>query len=102
MAFEPLADAEVLRAVRALVSQSKIGWTDHAEDRMAERGFSKGQVKKCLQNGYFSESPTIPNRPGAIQYKFTMQAVDEGSRIAVAASLIPDKKVVVITIIDVD
>lgn len=100
MPFEPLTDNDVLLGIRALTARGSIGWTDHAEERMVDRGFHRGQIKACLLSGHFTERPTVPNRAGPIQYKFTMEALVEGERIAVAASLIPEKKVVVITVFD--
>jgi len=100
MAFTPLTDGEVLRGVRELSANGKIRWTDHSEDQMAARGFDRGQIRKCLQCGYFSEDPAIANRSGPTQYKFTMRAMVDGQEIAVAASLIPEARVVVITVFE--
>lgn len=95
-----LTDLDVLHGVRALTAKGKIRWTDHVEQQMADRGFDKLQIKSCLAKGRFTEQPTIANRPGPIQYAFRMEATVEGQSIGVAASLIPEEKVVVITVFD--
>lgn len=97
-----LTDAEVLREVRALVSQGRISWTHHIEEQMAARGISKDQVKECLRTGNFEERPTVPNRPGEVEYAFRMRAKVEGEQIRVAASLVPNRRVVAITVFDPD
>lgn len=100
MPQELLTDNQVMAEVRMLVRQSKIGWTKHAQERMAERGYERGQVKQCLSAGHFIEQPYIPNRGGELEYKFTLEGNVDGKTIRVAASLIPERKVVVITVID--
>lgn len=100
MPFEHLSDNDVLAGVRALVAKGKIVWTNHVEDQMADRGFDRTQIKSCLSNGNFAELPTIANKPGPTQYVFRMQSIIDGQSIAVAASLIPDAKVVVITVFE--
>lgn len=99
MPHKLLSDDQVASEVKKLTSANRVAWTRHAEERMASRGFDKGQVKECLRNGTFTEQPTNPNQPGEIQYAFRIEAVVDGERIAVAASLIPSKKVIVITVI---
>lgn len=95
-----LSDSAVLEGVRALVRKNRIRYKVHAEERMAERGFDKGQIKDCLCSGFFAERPFIPNGNGPIEYKFKMQAVIDGEKIQVVACLRPDENVLVITVID--
>lgn len=99
MTYVPLTDNQVLDETRILVRKNKVGWTIHAEERMAERGYERGQVKQCLLSGHFIEQPTIPNKGGDIQYKFKLHASVDGEDIDVVASLFPKTKVVVITVI---
>ena len=93
-----LTDNDVLRGVGELAAQGKIRWTVHVEEKMVSRGYDRGQIKKCLARGYFTERPTIANTLGPTQYKFRIEATIDGEKIAVVASLIPDEKVVVITV----
>lgn len=102
MPSSELSDAEVLLQVRALAKAGRLRWTEHAQKRMAERGISKDEVKACLTCGHFGEPPTIPNRFGDIEFKFRMDATVDGERVAVAASLVPETRVVVITVIDLN
>ncbi|OMG54686.1 hypothetical protein BJN45_05600 [Azonexus hydrophilus] len=98
--YKSLSDFEVLQDVRALVRRNRIRFTVHAEERMAERGFDRSQVRDCLSSGFFVERPSLPNRNGVVEYKFNMQAVIDGDTMQVVASLRPDENVVVITVID--
>lgn len=100
MSAQLLTDNEVLAQVRGLATRNKVGWTYHALERMAQRGFDKSQVKECLMRGAFTENPTNPNKSGDIEYAFRISANVDGDPISVAASLCPDSKVVVITVID--
>lgn len=98
--FTPLSDNDVATQVAALTKGNLIKWTDHAEQRMKERGIDKSQVKECLMKGSFGERPHIPNRFGDVEYKFRMEAVIDSEPIAVVAVLKPEDKVLVITVID--
>lgn len=100
MSRPTLSDQEVERQVRQLARQGRNRWTTHAEEKMAQRGISKDQVKQCLTAGYFEERPTISNRPGDIEYKFRMAAIVDGEPIRVVASLNPSSAVVVITLFE--
>ena len=95
-----LTSAEVLKQVRRPVGEGRIRWTRHIEEMLAERHLEKDQVKECLRTGYFEEEPTIPNRPGDIEYVFRMRAKVDGNQISVIASLYPESRVVAITIFD--
>ena len=100
MPNEGLTNNQVLEGMRALVRQGKISWKKHAEKRMAERGYERGQVKQCLLSGHFVEPPVIPNKGGEIQYEFKIHANVDGMAIDVVASLVPETKVVVISVIN--
>jgi len=92
-----LTDDEVLRRVRLLVGGGgRIIWTHHAEERLAQRGYGKSQVKECLLKGTFMETPHQPNRFGTIEYKFRMHATISGEPIEVVASLNPNSNSVII------
>lgn len=100
MPAHQLSDSQVLALVRALVQAGKLRWTYHAEQRMAQYGFDRGQVKQCLQSGFFSEAPYVANHAGAVEHKFTMSGRGDGIPMRVAASVRPESHVVVITVID--
>lgn len=95
-----LSESDVLEEVRRLVRAGSIAWTKHVLEKLAARGLSKEEAMACLLSGFFAEKPFIPNRAGDLEYKFAMEATIDGERLRVAASLIPAKNVVVITIFD--
>lgn len=93
-----LSDSEVFQKVREFVAAGRIAWKIHAELRMAKHGFDKGQAKQCLLRGTFYERPHCPNRPGPIQYEFTMRCMVDRRPIEVVATLKPELHVLVITV----
>lgn len=99
MPLEQLTDSQVLGAMRALVRKGSIRWTDHAEQRMVERGYDRSQIKQCLLSGYFVEQPFIPNRSGDVEFKFTFRGHVDGEVLDVVAVLMPETRVLVITVI---
>jgi hypothetical protein len=98
--FQGLNDGEVLHQVRTLVRQGRVHWTLHIDGQMVARGYDRGMIKECLLTGHFVERPTVPNRSGPIQYEFRMRAIVDGDQMDVVASLIPEKRVVAITVMD--
>lgn len=98
MSFTALTDNDVLLGVRDVVAKGKIVWTHHVEDQMVARGFDKAQIKSCLKSGRFTERPTISNKSGPVAYVFRMESIVDGQLLAVAASLVPGEKVIVITV----
>jgi hypothetical protein len=97
-----LTNAEVLEQVRRLVKEGRIRWTHHIQLQLEARGLAKDQVKECLSIGYFEEEPTVPNRFGDIEYSFRMKAKVDGLQMRVAASLVPETRVVAITVFDAE
>ena len=85
---------------RELLRQGKVRWTRHVETRMAERGFQKDEVRDCILSGRFVEPPFVPNKSGEFQYEFKVGALIEGRDIEVVVSLVPERRVIVITVID--
>ncbi len=98
MASASLSDQDVLLELRRLVRLGLVAWTAHAEERLIQRGVSKGQVKSVLLSGKFFERPHVPLRSGAIEYKFTMRGSSDGQKLDVPASLLPGDRVVIITV----
>ncbi len=95
-----LSESEVLEEMRRLVRAGRIAWTKHVLEMLAARGLSKNEATACLLSGFFAEKPFVPNRAGDPEYKFAMEATIDGERLRLAASVIPAKNVVVITIFD--
>jgi len=57
-------DADMLRLVRETAQRSEtIYLSQHAKDRMLERGINRHQVEYCLQNGVIDE-PAHKNTKG--------------------------------------
>lgn len=95
---ELLSEAQVIKKAREFVAADRIAWHSHAEGRLAKHGFDKGLAKQCLLKGLVHERPHPVNRPGAIQYEFTVRAVIERQPIEVVATLKPALHLLVITV----
>src|SRR5690242_15991861 len=100
MVTKGLSDKEVLAQVRDLVGKGHIRWQRHATERMAERGYDPRQIKEVLLRGQFNERPTMANIGGPTQYAFRLACRVDRELIRVAASLVPEQHVIVITVID--
>ena len=92
-----LTDNEIRNQVKTLVSRERIGWTDHAEERMELRGIDKGMIKECLSKGYFKDRPHLSNKSPSINYEFTIAATIDGNRLEVACALYPGSRIVIKT-----
>ena len=87
------------RIAEAAKDSAKVIFTRHANERSDQRCITRKQVIHCLIHGRFTEAPCWDQIHGG--YKFTMQTVDSGERVNVAAALYKNDKgdyVVVITV----
>lgn len=87
------------RIVEVAQDSAKVIFTKHASQRSGQRSITRKQVMNCLTHGRFTEAPYWDQIHGA--YKFTMQTVDSGERVSVAAALYKNDNgdyVVVITV----
>jgi len=87
------------RIAEAALDSAKVIFTRHANERRGQRSITRKQVINCLTHGQFTEAPCWDQIHGG--YKFTMQTVDSGERVSVAAALYKNDNgdyVVVITV----
>jgi len=73
------------RIAEAAQDSAKVIFTRHAHERSGQRNITRRQVINCLNHGRFIENPYWDQIHGG--YKFTMQTVDAGERVSVAAAL---------------
>jgi len=95
-----LNDVSMLRMVRQIAQNSEnIYLTQHARQRMGERGITRAQVEYCLRNGSMDEA-AHQNIKGHWQCR--MQCVHAGDWVRVAVVLEQDDTdqwIVVLTVI---
>lgn len=103
MSSEELKKSEVLKQVKELVLAGKLFWSSHSEDRLDQRQISRQEVTEVLLNSQdFDAPPCTETKYGRVVYKFSMAAQVGTKRIGVAASLDPQKKVVILSAWDVN
>ena len=88
-----------MTAIEALVMAGKMALTDHAKNRDPTRGkypLTGEQIRNCLLNGSISEGPT-PDIRETDGWKVTVTRYRADEKHEVAAVLIVEKKVLVIT-----
>lgn len=91
----PTAEA----AIKALAQAGEIALTDHAKTRDSGRGkypLTREQIKNCLLNGSITEGPFPDIKVGG-GWKVTVTRFREGEKHEVAAVLIVERNVLVIT-----
>jgi len=78
-------DAARKRIVEVARNSSNVIFTKHANERSEQRRITRKQVINCLIHGRFTEAPCWDQIHGG--YKFTMQTIDSGESVSVAAAL---------------
>lgn len=73
------------RIVECAKDSSKVVFTRHGLDRSGSRRITRKQVINCLLHGAFTEDPCWDQVHGG--FKFTMQTIDSGDQVNVAAAL---------------
>lgn len=75
----------------------RVFFTNHAEERMTERGITRSQVFRCLKSGAITEGPS---RDAHSNWEFRVDSFAAGTDIAVVAALEYDQqgnRIIVIT-----
>jgi hypothetical protein len=82
---KPLADVEA--TIRRLAcNSSNVRMTQHALEKLEERGLTMTQVYRCLQSGIFVEGPTLSSEV-QVGWKFRMQVLSAGEYVRVVGKL---------------
>lgn len=85
--------------IRTLASEERLALTAHAKRRQPERGkqpLTRAQIANCLIKGVITEGPA-PDIREPNGWKVTVTRFLEGEKHKVAAVLVVDERVVVIT-----
>ena len=87
--------------IRRLAGDSvNVMMTNHAADRLLERGYTMAQVIKCLVSGQVIEGPVLDSEKGT-GWKCIMEVLAAGEWIRVICKLMETKpgSIIVITVI---
>jgi hypothetical protein len=83
---KPLADVEATIR-RVAHNSSSVRTTQHALEKLQERGLTMTQVYRCLQSGTFVDGPTLSSEV-QMGWKFRMQVLSAGEYVRVVGKLI--------------
>lgn len=86
------------KRILAEVETSRIFFTQHAKDRMRQRGISTTQALRCLRNGSIVEGPA---RDTGGEWKVTVEVLTAGTPVSVVAAIEEDSSgnhVIVVTV----
>lgn len=93
----PSPDA-LLDLIRRLAKERRIGYLDHAEERLAKRGFDAFDVYETLENGYISGG--IKAGVNEEEWKVKVVDVPEGRsrKMGVVTIVVKDKRLLIKTV----
>jgi Domain of unknown function (DUF4258) len=93
----PPPDA-LLDLIRKLARERRIGYLDHADERLVERGFDVFDVYQTLENGYFAEDIKAGANEG--EWKVKIVDVPEGRsrKMGVVTIVVKDRRLLIKTV----
>ncbi|MBL1148211.1 MAG: DUF4258 domain-containing protein [Pseudomonadota bacterium] len=93
-----ISDTDLLKKIRELIAadSGNLFYTNHALDRMEERGFTRRQVDCCIQKGWVKEPNYYDHKNG--NYVVSITRGCAGETIDVILAWCPEDNVVVITV----
>jgi hypothetical protein len=71
-------------------------WTDHMQERMAQRGIDAGAVLRILRHGDVEEDPEEAKKPGDWKIKLT-RIMASGRTAGIVTVLIENSRLVLVT-----
>ena len=83
------------------IEDSRVFITNHAKDRMAERGVTRVQVLRCLKRGTITEGPYQDLAHGS--WKLNVEAYTAGDLLTVVAAVNADEngeRIIVVTVMN--
>lgn len=91
--LQPWSPAEATQCINALGKSDDLtfNWTEHAEDRMAQRGLILGDILHVLKRGFVLDPHEPSTRPNSFKYRIQSTTPNSGNR-SVAVVVIADIK----------
>jgi hypothetical protein len=88
----------LLDLVRRLSKERRIGYLNHADERMAERGFDVFDVYKTLENGHFADDIEAGANEG--EWKAKIVDVPEGTsrKMGVVTIVVKEQRLLIKTV----
>ncbi len=90
---QPWSPADATSCINALGKSDDLdlSLTEHAQDRMAQRGLIAGDILHVLKRGFILDPPEASTRPNSFKYRIQSTTPNSGNR-SVAVVVIADTK----------
>lgn len=88
----------LLELIRDLSRQRRVGFLDHSEERLAERGFDVFDVYQTLENGYFADDIEAGANEGEWKVKIVDTPEGTSRKMGVVTIVVKDKRLLIKTV----
>lgn len=88
----------LLDLIRDLSKHRRIGWLDHADERLLERGFDVFDVYKTLENGYFAGGIEAGVNEGEWKVKVVDTPEGTSRKMGVVTIVVKEKRLLIKTV----
>lgn len=88
----------LLELIRALSKQRRIGFLDHSEERLVQRGFDVFDVYQTLENGYLADDIEAGANEGEWKVKIVDTPEGTSRKMGVVTIVVKDKRLLIKTV----
>jgi hypothetical protein len=88
----------LLELIRDLSRQRRIGYLDHSQERLAERGFDVFDVYQTLENGHFADDIKAGANEGEWKVKIVDTPEGTSRKMGVVTIVVKDKRLLIKTV----
>jgi hypothetical protein len=88
----------LLELIRDLSKQRRIGFLDHSQERLSERGFDVFDVYQTLENGHFAEDIEAGANEGEWKVKVVDTPEGTSRKMGVVTIVVKDKRLLIKTV----
>jgi hypothetical protein len=88
----------LLELIRDLSRQRQIGFLDHSQERLVERGFDVFDVYQTLENGYFADDIEAGANDGEWKVKIVDTPEGTSRKMGVVTIVVKDKRLLIKTV----
>ncbi|AWM07622.1 DUF4258 domain-containing protein [Bradyrhizobium symbiodeficiens] len=88
----------LLELIRALAKQRRVGFLDHSEERLAQRGFDVFDVYQTLEKGYLADEIEAGANEGEWKVKIVDTPEGTSRKMGVVTIVVKDKRLLIKTV----
>jgi len=88
----------LLELIRDLSKQRRVGFLNHSEERLAERGFDVFDVYQTLENGHFADDIEAGANEGEWKVKIVDTPEGTSRKMGVVTIVVKDKRLLIKTV----